>query len=80
MTIAWTVEPADDGKRRLSLVWTDSVCAEKQRRPAGTGFGTKLISQLVEKKHAGTITVESDADLQLPDRVHSSPTSQPPAL
>ena len=56
--IAWTVTPAEDGSRRLSLVWTDSVCAEN-RRPSGSGFGSKLIAQLVERKHAGTISVET---------------------
>ncbi|MBU2145643.1 MAG: PAS domain-containing protein [Alphaproteobacteria bacterium] len=58
VTIAWTIKTADDGSRRLSLVWTDSVCAEN-RRPSGTGFGSKLIAQLVERKHAGTIRVET---------------------
>ncbi len=79
VTITWTVEPSEDGKRRLLLGWTDSVCAEKQQRPAaGTGFGTKLISQLVEKKHAGTISVETRPtyscriEFTLPDQLPAS--------
>ena len=56
--IGWTVTSAPDGKRRLALSWTDSVSADKPR-PSGTGFGSKLIAQLVEKKHAGTLRIET---------------------
>ena len=55
--LSWDVT-GDGENRTLTLVWRDTspVCAEA----TGTGFGSRLMTQLVEQKHGGTLAVSGE--------------------
>ncbi len=56
--IRWRVRQTDEGQPHLHIVWRD-----KSGKPAGvktgTGFGSKLLSQIVERKWAGAVSVHA---------------------
>ena len=57
--IAWSIESGDDERPRLRLSWLDTgepgAAAAK-----GTGFGLKLLSQLVERKWGGSLHIQTE--------------------
>lgn len=55
--ISWTIRPDEDLAQRLLLSWIDRS-TNNLAHPAETGFGTKLLSQIVEKKYSGKIEMQ----------------------
>ena len=55
--ISWSLRQGPDGEDELLLIWRDSLEASCEHT-RGTGFGMKLLSQLVERKHYGSIKIE----------------------
>lgn len=55
--VSWSLRTGPEGSTELILVWQD-VSESRCDIGKGTGFGMKLLSQIVERKHAGTITIE----------------------
>tara|TARA_R110002049_G_scaffold44333_3_gene129832 strand:- start:66728 stop:68623 length:1896 start_codon:yes stop_codon:yes gene_type:complete len=54
VAVSWTVTKGSNGDREFCLVWCDHKQVEATKC-AGTGFGTKLIHQLIERKWSGHI-------------------------
>jgi two-component sensor histidine kinase len=55
--VSWSLAAAPDGTPQLSLIWQD-ISVGNRENGRGTGFGMKLLSHLVERKHSGTIEIE----------------------
>jgi two-component sensor histidine kinase len=58
--ITWETEPQGEATI-LTINWLDKSTSNPMDRPKGTGFGTKLIKMLVERKWAGGLTSD-DSD------------------
>ena len=58
--ITWETEPKGEATI-LTINWLDKSTSKPFAQPKGTGFGTKLIKMLVERKWAGGLTSD-DSD------------------
>lgn len=58
VAISWNSTTADDGSSLLILDWQDSSPAVAERE-FGKGFGTKLLTELAERKLGGRVEVEN---------------------
>jgi two-component sensor histidine kinase len=56
--VRWAIRWATEGARTFSLSWEDSVSVQ-ETPVAGTGFGSRLVSALVERKWNGTLSVST---------------------
>jgi PAS domain S-box-containing protein len=79
--LSWRIDGPRDASH-LTLVWHDPVTAHITSSTASsTGFGTKLMRQVVENKWHGTISVEQEAHyrmtLALPIPANTTPTPDP---
>lgn len=60
VSISWRVKPHDDNlMQRLILSWEDQ-CPRVARTTPGIGFGSRLLSQIIEKKYSGKIEVRTE--------------------
>ena len=57
--ISWSIQPGENSAQRLVLSWEDKS-PFKPGKPQATGFGTKLLSQIVEKKYSGKIEARNE--------------------
>lgn len=57
--IAWQVRQVSDALCQLTLIWEDGL-PNRIPVPSRTGFGTKLMSRIVEQKYRGAIEITTD--------------------
>ncbi|MDP2119505.1 MAG: HWE histidine kinase domain-containing protein [Hoeflea sp.] len=62
--IRWTFRPQSQGTRVFSFEWEDPMSISTASA-TGTGFGSKLLSALVERKWNGTVTVSDRSNFRL---------------
>ncbi|MDP3523639.1 MAG: HWE histidine kinase domain-containing protein, partial [Hoeflea sp.] len=62
--IRWTFRPQSQGTRVFSFEWEDPMSISTASA-TGTGFGSKLLSALVERKWNGTVTVADRSNFRL---------------
>jgi len=62
--VTWSSGLRDDGKRVFRFGWDDPV-SRPPVTPKGTGFGSKLIGTLIEKKWYGAVTLSEGAQFQI---------------
>ncbi len=60
IAVAWTMSGAIDGHRQFGFVWSDPATAHSSAVP-GSGFGSKLLRALIERKWSGAISVDTSA-------------------
>jgi two-component sensor histidine kinase len=53
--IRWSLSADTEGKERFHLEWQDETCIPPERSDRGTGFGSKLMRLIIERKWGGTI-------------------------
>ena len=58
--VSWSFHPGKDGSKVFYFDWDDPLSTSKT--PAtGSGFGTKLMSALIERKWNGVVTIDQDS-------------------
>lgn len=62
--VTWSTRLQPEGKRLFQFVWDDPVSSPRHAE-AGSGFGSKLISTLIEKKWYGSVTLTQDAHFSI---------------
>ncbi|MBU4530313.1 MAG: GAF domain-containing protein [Hoeflea sp.] len=62
--VRWTFRPRSQGARLFSFEWEDPM-PMSATSATGTGFGSKLMSALIERKWNGTVTVSEDSNFRL---------------
>lgn len=60
ISVTWSIEASGEG-RRFVLDWNDPVGKDDAAESSGTGFGSKLLHGLVERKWGGEIAIATDA-------------------
>lgn len=55
--VRWSLEPREDGVTLFRFEWKDSLSGSSSAS-TGTGFGSKLIRALIERKWNGVVTVD----------------------
>lgn len=74
--LIWSIEPQKEGRPDFVLTWKDQKRQSNAAIP-GTGFGTKLIKQLIESKWSGRVTTELEPEfccrlsMPFPETIHS---------
>lgn len=63
VSLSWSLRSGIDQADELTVVWRDEFVGASQAGK-GSGFGMKLLSQLVERKHSGTIEVQHNPAYQ----------------
>lgn len=77
--ISWQIVSAEDGGEMLRIEWTDKTPATTNSR-RGTGFGNILLSQLVERKHGGTLSATDSPIYRCRIDIPMAPARYPPAV
>lgn len=60
ISVKWSVRIKSNGSKVFSFDWEDPLSASATLTP-GTGFGSKLVRALIERKWSGVITIEHSA-------------------
>ena len=63
ISVKWSIRPNSEGSRVFWLEWYDAL-ATSNAPSKGTGFGSKLMSALVERKWNGSVTVKDGGDFR----------------
>lgn len=62
--VNWIVNPRSDGSSNFCFTWEDPLSA-CETPATGTGFGSKLISALVEQKWKGVVTIADTSNFKI---------------
>lgn len=65
VAVEWSFEPSSSELRAFRLEWNDSDLAPPAEFEVKTGFGSKLIRALVERKWNGVVRVAKDANFRI---------------
>jgi two-component sensor histidine kinase len=64
VTLSWSLARAPDGVETFTLVWDDPLTTDPTP-DRGPGFGSRLLSALVERKWAGRTELATDAGYRM---------------
>ena len=62
ISVKWSVRPTSEGSRVFRFEWDDPLPSETSSK--GTGFGSKLMSALVERKWKGSMEIADGANFR----------------
>lgn len=77
-SLKWSIDPRPDGSQTFCLVWDDPTSTSKPLGK-GSGFGSKLVGALIERKWNGGVSITVDphfkVTLEIPVARFSGPSS-----
>jgi two-component sensor histidine kinase len=63
-SLQWSIDPRPGGSQTFCLIWDDPSSTSKPSAK-GSGFGTKLVSALIERKWSGCVSIAFEPRFEL---------------